>query len=386
MAENPGVTATVETGKPAHLTLDELSNEQLSKFELTGELPTRGAPVADEGGTDQAEHDAEAAAAKPVEQAASTDASSKAATEAADLGKRKPGQKKNARERAEEIEREAAEDEARLQRALARRREVRESLAAAEREDSSPSKRADAPREAAARTAEEPDWKRYRNLPDAPKPPKMDDFKGIDEFMEAVHEHSAAMAHFVAGKIAEEKFEALSRGQSEAAVREQEFVSRVERAAERITAELEADPTLVEQIPDKWKALNPSDRRSEGEPMTPAHFVKDQVTDSENPLKLSAWLCADNYRELRRIAQLSPQGIIRAIAIQDAKLSAGESDPGEAAGERQHKRVSQAPPPVAGLSGKKAAAGVDPLKQAIAENDFDAFNAMESERERKGRG
>lgn len=387
--ETPGT----ETTKPAAtLRMDELSDTQFEQSMLTGELPPREAPA--KGAQDQAGKDAEAAAAKAAKPPASTDASSKADTESADSGKSKklPGQKKNAIERAEEIEREAAAGEERLQKALARRRRVNEELADAEREPS-PSKRADASREAAAPTDADK-RKKYRELPDAPKPPKMDDFKGetaLDDYMAAVHAHSADMAEFIAEKLAGEKFEQLfdsrSKADQAAAAQDRQFIEKAERAEVRMQANLKADPEVLDRIPDRWKGLNPSDRRLPDEPMTAAHFVKDQVMfNADNPLLLSDWLCADDYRELTRIARLSPEGIIREIAIKDREFGAGDdTDAGDTAAAdeaKPHPRVSKAPAPTKTLPGKKAAAGVDPLKKAMDEGDFDTFNALESERER----
>ena len=107
---------------------------------------------------------------------------------------------------------------------------------------------------------------------------------------------------------------------------------------------------------------------------------------SSHPLKLSAWLHADGATELSRIARLTPDGIVAAIARQDALFDSQTTsdEPQDPAGERQHPRVSKAPAPVPTL-GKKAASGADPLTRAIAENDFEAFNEIES-RAARGRG
>lgn len=391
-AEIPGT----ETTKPAAtLRLDELSDAQFEQSMLTGELPPREAPA--KGAEEQAVKDAEAAAAT-ADKPASTDASSKTAPEAVDPGKSKklPGQKKSATERAEELETQNTAAAERLQKALARRRELEDQIEAAERAPEPKPKRAETSREAAAPATDADKRKKYRELPDAPKPPKMDDFKGetaLDDYMAAVHTHSADMAEFIAEKLAEDKFAALyetrSKADSEAAARDREFIERVERAETRMQADLKADPEIIDRIPDRWKRLNPSDRRGADEPMTAAHFVKDQVMfGSDHPLQLSEWLCENNYAELTRIAKLSPEGIIRAIALQDATFGPddGLTDPEAGADERPHPRVSKAPAPTKTLPGKKAAAGVDPLKKAIDEGDFDTFNALESQRERAAAG
>lgn len=351
------VNAPADTKAPG---LDALSDADLDKFMLTGDLPSEV----------PAEKTEEAAASKPVDQAASTDASSKAATEAAEPAKVKaPGQKKSAAERAEQIERETSAEEDRLRKALAKRREVREALEEAEREDR-PSKAAKSADAATAATAE-PSWKKYRTMPGAPK---AEDFPegGLDDYV-------AAMGSFIAEKIAEEKFNTLYEARSgqdrEASERDRAFVESAEAAEIKVRAEVEADPEILGRIDPRWKALNPSDRLAPGEQLSPAHFVKDQVTfNSNHPAKLSEWLTANDGEELRRIGRMRPDQIIREIAIKDASFD-GQTpdDAGEAAGERQHSRVSKAPAPSPTL-GKKATPARNPHKAPESFDDFDSWN------------
>lgn len=384
-------------GKPETVPLHELSDAELSKFELDGTLPTREAkPASENKDGDEAEQGAEAAADKPVDQAASNpDAKAKAAPESADLGKKtqkQPGQKKNASERAAEIEREAVEAEQRLEAALTRRRRAQDAVKALERED--PSDKAAKPGESAApATGDSADvLKKYTTHEKAPKPPSIDDpkFKNVDEYLVAEREYSVRMAHFIADQIAEEKFGTLydSRAKQDRQSYEddQAFLAQVEEAEARVSKELAEDPGLIDRIDERFRALNPSSRRRADEPMTVAHFIKDQVTfNSKHTLKLSEWLTKDGNKELRRIGQLRPEQIIREIAVQDREFDAAYSDEDESqdtgAGERpQHSRVSKAPTPAPTL-GKKAAAGKDPTKAAIEAGDFDTFNELETKRE-----
>lgn len=363
-------TKAVGNGDP----LSGLSDAELSKFELTGELPGKTAAPAETEGTEKAEHDAEAAAAEPVEQAASRDATTEAAPEAAKPEKKKPGQKKDAATRAAEIDRDAEEAERKLEAALTRRRRAQDALREVEREDREP-KRAERDREAAAPATDPkaPAWKRFREMPDAPK---SDQFESLDDY-------AAAMGHFVAEKIAEEKFNTLYESRSAADRAAQEASQQWETAAktgfERASKELESDAELLDRIDPRLHALQPM-HQTPAQERTPAHYVKDRcLLHSNNPLKLLAWLSENGGAEMSRIARMSAEGIVDAISRQDARFDL-QSEESEAqastAGERQHPRVSRAQAPAPDL-GKKAAAK-DPRKAPGSYDDFDSWNLEET--------
>lgn len=370
--------------KPATIPMDQWTPEQVSHWEGTGELPgdAKDAPAIE--GTEKADTPAEAAAAEPAEQAASRDAKTEVAPEAAkpEKSKKQPGQKKSAKERADEINAEAAAEERELAAALERRARARAARREAEREEPSP--KAEKGAEAAAATTE-PAWKRYRNHPDAPK---IKDFEDLDDW-------GAAMSAFSGEHIAKEQFQILydqrSREERASMSAESRFVEQLREADTRVTAELQADPEILERIDDRWKALNPSDRLAAGETASWAHFIKDHVTfHCQHTLKLSEWLASRESQsaELRRLVKLGvdrgPQAVIRELVIKDASFDQESETTQDPAGARPHPRVSKAPAPAPTL-GKKAAAGVDPLKKAIDENDFDTFNELESKREMAGR-
>lgn len=386
-------TTTVAPDSEKGKQTPELSDAQFDHFMLHGEMPEKGEPDPKAG--DKAD-DAEAAAAEAVDSAASTDAKSKTGPEPVDPTKKptKQGQKKTAGERATEIEREAEAEEQRLQAALERRRRAKDAADALDREEPPPAKRAGKDAEAAAAAKDAvPVAKKYGEMPGAPKAPSIDDpkFKDVGEFMAALQDYTVEMGHFIAEKVAEERaggvYDQRFKEQQEVSTRDQEFSARMADSMDRMSKELEADPEIIDRIPKKWRDLNPSDRRKADEPMTPAHFVKDQVMfNSTHSLKVSEALCKDNFAELNRIARMRPEQIIREIAILDHSFgpmaaSADTSDEEPAAEAVAHPRVSKAAAPAKAL-GKKAAPGVDPLKKAIAENDFETFNALESARER----
>lgn len=368
MANEPTSPATGSL--PAHLSPQEMTHEQLKEWEASGNAPARE-PAADDD--TQADHTAEAAAATPVDRAASTDANTSAASETATPHKQKaPGQKLSAAERRAQIDKENAE----LQQSLKIRKALRDELAGLDvkpKQDEKP-KRESSPA-AGAIDATEPEWKKYRAMPDAPK---AKDFSDLEDF-------SAAMGLFIAKQIAKEEFtgmfEARTAEERKALERDGEFASLVDETAARVTAELQSDPEILTRIPDRWKALNPSDRRLPGEELTPAHFVKDRVTfHSKNTLKLSEKLCANDFAELNRIARLSPDKVIYELAVMDASFNAADGDADTTVEPPRSTRVSKAPAPPSTL-GRKPASGVDPLKAAIKDGDYLAFEREENARE-----
>ena len=98
-------TQIEKPAQPAHLSPQEMSVDQLRQWEKTGEMIPRE-PVAEKT---KAELDAEAAAAKPVDQAASRDAKPAVPDTATVETKKGPGQKKSAKERAGEVDADIAE-------------------------------------------------------------------------------------------------------------------------------------------------------------------------------------------------------------------------------------------------------------------------------------
>lgn len=379
---------TVSTGDP----LAGLTDEQLSKFELTGELPadtSKADDKADEA-KDQADPQVEAAATDADATAASAKGREKAADpESAkpEQGKKKlPGQKKSARERADEINAEAAEEERLLEEALTRRRRARDARRDAEREDPSPKAgKKDAEAAAATTDPKAPAWKRYREMPDAPK---SKDFDDLDDY-------AAAMGVFVADKIAEERanaiFDARSQEQRAADEEFQSFASAVETGMQKAAKELESDPDIVGRIDPRLHSLKPM-RETPPDQRTVAHYIKEQcLTRSNNPLKMLAWLSANDSAELRRIGRLHPEAINAALTRQDARFdfeSEGDEDTtaqDEGARDAHAHRKSKAPAPAPTL-GKKPSASKDPRKAPDSYDDFDSWNLEETKAAAGARG
>lgn len=351
-------------------TQHELSGDQFDAFLLSGKLPDA------ESVTETAEHDAGAATATPVDQVAATAVNAKAAPEAAKPEKvKEKGQKKSASQRAEELEREADAAEERVRVALRRRREALDAERDVER--SEPSRKAEKAGEAAAPTTKA-ERQAYRDLPGAPK---SDQFDTLDEYVEA-------MGVFIADKRADERFDvkfAEREQQWQAEARSQsELDARVDESFTRARAEIAADPEIVNRIDPRWVAVAtklPSDPSC-----TPIEFVKANVAlHARRPLAVAAHFATDEgLKELNRVCRLgNPEHIIRELAYIDAKFDTPLGEPsGEAAGERQHPRVSKAPAPSPTL-GKKATAGRDPLKAPDTFEDFDSWN-LETTKSGKG--
>ena len=361
-------TPIEKPAQPAHLSLQEMSVDQVRQWEKTGDMIPRE-PVAEKS---KAEIDAEAAAAKPVDQAASRDAKPAVPDTATVETKKGPGQKKSAKERAGEVDADIAELNSRLKIRAELKRELdaldRKPKQDAKGEPSSPAKAA----------ATDPAWKKYLTMPGAPKAKDFDGENALDEY-------AAAMGSFIAEQIADEKFGKLwderTKASTQAADEDQAFGELVTHAVTRAEAEAEADPEILDRIDDRWKGLNPSNRLGD-QRLSPAHFVKDRVMfHSNHPLKLSELLTKDNSKELARIARLSPDAIIREVAYLDASFGAlsteTETDPPSP--------VSKAAPPPATL-GRKAAAAVDEESDALNSGDFTKWNAIQDKKVLAKRG
>lgn len=351
----PTVTSISQPASLAgHLAPQEMTSEQLRQWESDGK------PIAREPSS--ADTSADPAPAQPVEQVASTDASSSAASEPAKPEKRK-GKGLEARKTAIDADIQDLNERLRI------RAELRKQLDATE-----PKPKADATPDSSPTTADQPteaEYKRYRSMPGAPK---ASEFEDLDDY-------AAAMGYFISSHVAKENFGKLfdERTQQSDAQFEQErrFESLATSAADLMDAERAADPEIINRIDPRWKALPPMSALPPGQAPTPAQFVKDRaVFHSRNPLKVSEALTREDSAELKRLVRLSPDQIIREIAYLDASFPASQD---EAEGSAPSPHVSKAPAPSQTL-GRKAAAAVDPLKKAIAENDYLSFERIENER------
>ncbi len=364
--------ANEQTPEPSkHLNMDELDDAQFEQAMLTGELPERNAPAAEVEKESKADTPAEAAAAEPVDQVASTDAKGKKAAPAAvEPEKKKPGHKKTAAERAAEVDAEASDAEQKLAAALERRSRAREALRDAEREDAT-SKRAEPDgKQPPAVDPKEPAWKKYQAMPDAPK---SKDFESLDDW-------GIALAAFIAEKKADEIVERRLGEREQQWGSQAEFdrqlQSEVNESLTRAKAELAEDPELPTRIDPRWTAVpmkHPSD-----ESARPIEFIKANVgLYAKKPLAVAAYFSTpDGEKELGALCKMSKDRIVRELAYIDARFVSDPDPQDEAAAERPS-RVSKAPAP-APVLGKKPAPGRDPRKAPDSFDDFDEWNLTET--------
>lgn len=361
--------ANEKTGK--HLGMDELTDVQFEAAMLSGELPERNAPVVED--KIKVDTPAEAAAAEPVEQADSTESSKPAVPETAKPEKGK-GPKKTAKQRADEVDAEAVEAEAKLEAALTRRRRAQDALRDAEREERPKRAEQDGKQPPADATSKDPAWKKYRAMPDAPQ---SKDFEDLDDY-------AAAMGVFIADKRADERFDAKWSEREQQSGAQADFQRELETqttdAFARAKDEITADPEIVSRIDSRWIAV--ATKHPDDPSCTPIEFIKANVAlHAKRPLNVAAHFnTPEGMKELTALTQMSQGRIVRELAYIDARFVSDATTQDEAADERPS-RVSKAPAPAPTL-GKKPAAGRDPLKTALEEQDFDKFNELESERER----
>ena len=338
-----------------HLSPQEMNGDQLHQWEIDGKAIPR---------PESLDADADSSSAEPAAQVASTEALSSPNSE---LGKPEKRKGKGLDARAQELLADRARERERAERAERTADDYRQRLEALEkpkqdaRQDSSPA--VDQPTDA--------DYKRYRAMPGAPK---ASEFEDLDDY-------AAAMGYFIANHVAKDSFGRLfdERTQQSEAQYEQErrFESMAHGAADLMDAEKASDPEIIDRIDPRWKALPALTMLPPGQAPTPAQFIKDRaIFHSRHPLKVSEALTREDSAELRRLARLSPDLIIREVAYLDASFSGSHDEVG---GSMPSVHVSRAPAPSQTL-GRKAAGAVDPLKKAIAENDYLSFERIENER------
>lgn len=359
--EQTTVTVPTDGAKPVpeapSTPFNELKGKDRESFLKDGKLPAK------ESTADQS---ADAATAKPGEQAAPTGANKQTASEPVDPAKKKG---KGVKERTAELDAEIAEMNDRLR----IRAELRKQLEASE-----PKPKADGPKDSSTPAKPETPKERYKRLAQHPDAPRSEEFDGnLDEW-------GAAMAGFVAEQIAREQISSAlsardeSQGQQAAHMRELETVAL--RAAERVEAETAKDPSLVEKIHPKFRDLVPSRMMPDGQTIGPHHYAKDLIMfESEHPLALSAFYSGseDGIAEWQRICALPPAQLAREIAIRDVSFRSSQaaSQPALPA-----KPFTKTPEPPADL-GKKPAGVID--KKKAAEGNFDAMWALLDEQEGK---
>lgn len=258
----------------------------------------------------------------------------------------------------------------------------------------------------------------YQTRPGAPK---LDDKDGAGAFLyETSGDHAIAMADFIRETRAEERRETSQRSG--------EQVERVKRDAARVTVFKERVNAFKTAHPDKLidngnggKAIQLSpevgglhgfatlleinkERQGKGLAPLPAtvdHAIAEEMYDSEIPMEVGVYL-SEHPEELEKLrtAQTTAQ-LTRAFGALEERVrkasptkstteaaatvaASKRTDTTEARREAEQavdRSVSSARPLVGDNLGRAGAAGADPVKTAIALDDFGMF--QESERQRR---
>ena len=224
---------------------------------------------------------------------------------------------------------------------------------------------------------------RYLGLPDAPK---VDDFDTYPEF-------NAAQTLFLQDKLRAED-QAVRGRQQQQEQRLHAMAARDQSFRERLTAAKEADPAFVTGLSDEAKALGGIDHAlRNGRAPGPVNIIGELVYDSPHAVAFLRHISADPQAlsvlvtPPEHLQRLPPQWrakahidhLVTAFRRLEGRLAYEEalSARDEAASETPSlsSSVSTAPPPPPTLG--KAGRSTDPVRSALARNDFAAFDQAE---------
>lgn len=233
----------------------------------------------------------------------------------------------------------------------------------------------------------EPEWKRYAQMPDAPK---VEDFERIED-------HTAAMSHFVATKMLTEQRQSAQQAEHEAQ-RQRFLTERGQKYHERLTAAADADPDFLDKIPPAVASARPLSGcvrdphgrlidPGTGQPASFANVAAEAAFRSENPDALLKHLHA-HQADTVAIARLPQHEWLPALIHLDGRLSGAPSSPAAPAAPAQAPSapppspISAAPPPPPQL--QRAGSAPDPKQAALERGDFAAMQTLWSS-EKRGR-
>lgn len=319
---------------PATFDLGTLSTEERTEWRMSGKLPDQKAST-DAPPASDTSSPADSTPAEPAEQVASTDALSEAASEPATPKKSKA--------------------DARFQELLKERATEREGRERAERELA----------ELRAKFAK-PDAQ------PAPSPAQTSEFPAFDVWQQAHPEGS--YDDFLLQKFEHVQTQKQTVAQQQAAAEQfsRTATQRVETFATRYREAVAADASIEARIDPRFHALKTVDACLQaGEPVTALNAVAQEIVESPNAVKLLLHL-SDHPDELAKIAQLSPAGVIRAMAKLEAQLDTPAIPP--------PKTISSAPALTTTLGSRPAVPG-DPIQSAVKTGDFRAYREAMNARE-----
>lgn len=227
-----------------------------------------------------------------------------------------------------------------------------------------------------------------------PEAPKVDDFDTYPEY-------TAAQTLFLHDLAA--KHQAAQTAERDQQVqRHQTLVARDQAFRERLTAAKTADPEFVASLSDEAKNLGGLDHaRRTGQTPGPTHIIGELLYDSPHAAAFLRHISADPQALTAltalpaHLARVPPQWRAKAhidhlvtefrrlegrLAYEEA-LAARDGAPASAPA--LNSPVSSAPPPPPTLG--KAGRSTDPVRSALARNDFAAFDQAEMDKRRRQR-
>lgn len=236
----------------------------------------------------------------------------------------------------------------------------------------------------------EPEWKRFRTMPDAPK---LDAFDGPN----ALEDHAAAMALFVAKTLATESRTAAAATADDERLYQAQ-VERVDGFVKQLNEARTADPEFVNKIsPEVRTKVRPFAALAPGEPSSPYNIVGEQVYDSpiapkvllhlsQHPEELTRLTTLpERYRTLPHDAAVKAhvKFIVAEFAKLEGRLEGAEIPAAPIPAAAIPETISKASPPPPTLG--KTGTGNDPKASAVARGDFPSFDKLEMQNERAKR-
>lgn len=220
---------------------------------------------------------------------------------------------------------------------------------------------------------------RYLALPDAPK---------VDDF-DTYPEYNAAQTLFLQDKLRAED-QAVRGRQQQQEQRLHAMAARDQSFRERLTAAKEADPAFVTGLSDEAKSLGGIDHalRSGRQP-GPVNIIGELVYDSPHAVAFLRHISSDPQALAalvtppEHIQRLPPQWrakahidhLVTEFRRLEGRLAYEESQAARDDAPMPASSVSAAPPPPPTLG--KAGRSTDPVRSALARNDFEAFDQAE---------
>jgi hypothetical protein len=334
--------------------LEQLSPKDLAHWRMTGDLPT-SAPVREDVATST---DAASTPASPAEPDTSTDVKDPAASEPATSQTTKP--KKNADTRIPELLSDRAREKDRADRLEAENRELRAKLPS----ETPPAESSPAP--AAARPLAE-----FVNSPDLDQPLLDEDaFFARYSTAKIVDFNRYVFNHLQGVKTAQERQHGEVRG-------------RYEAFGKRWAAAVDADPTFPDRLAPAVRQLETLDAAiAAGKPVTGRHLVAQEIYESPRVTDLLEHFSAHGD-ELEALARQSPMVIARAIGRLEARFETTAAQPEPTVPPKRG--VSSAPTPTTDL-GRRPATNADPVKSALADDDYGRYVEEMNRRDAARRG